>query len=273
MDVARAAVPGLRLHDGIEMPQLGFGVFQLPAKETQGSVELALEAGYRHFDTAAVYGNEKGVGAALVASGLPRGDYFVTTKLWDSERGPESTLVDFEASLGRLGLDHVDLCLLHRPGPAAEGIADAWRTLESIHREEAARTIGVSGFGIGDLELLERETETRPTINQIELHPRFQQAELRAWHASHGVATEAWGPLAQGALFDDGTIVRLAERRGKTPAQVILRWHLQRGTIVISGSVTAERIGENIDLFDFELSDREMAAIGDLDRDRRVLLR
>jgi 2,5-diketo-D-gluconate reductase A len=272
MELARAA-PGLRLHDGIEMPQLGFGVFQLPAKETQGSVELALEAGYRHFDTAAVYGNEKDVGAALVASGLPREDYFLATKLWDSEQGPEATLADFEASLGRLGLDHVDLCLLHRPGPAAEGIVEAWRTLEWIHREEAARTIGVSGFGTDDLELLEREAETRPTVNQVELHPRLQQVELRAWHASHGVATEAWGPLVQGALFDDGTIVRLAERRGKTPAQVILRWHLQRGNIVIPRSVTAERIRENIDLFDFELSDREMAAIGDLDRDRGVLLR
>jgi 2,5-diketo-D-gluconate reductase A len=273
MDVAQAAVPSLRLHDGIEIPQLGFGVFQLPAKETQGSVELALEAGYRHFDTAAAYGNEKGVGAALVASGLPREDYFVTAKLWDSQQGPESTLADFEASLGRLGLDHVDLCLLHRPGPAAEGIVEAWRALECIHREEAARTIGVAGFGIGDLELLGRGAETRPTVNQVELHPRFQQVELRTWHAAHGIATEAWGPLAQGALFDDGTIVRLAERRGKTPAQVILRWHLQRGNIVVPRSVTAERIGENIDLFDFDLSDRELAAIGDLDRDRQALLR
>jgi 2,5-diketo-D-gluconate reductase A len=273
MDVSRAAVPSFRLHDGVEIPRLGFGVFQLPAKETQGSIELALEAGYRHFDTAAAYGNEKDVGAALLASGLPREDYFVTTKLWDSQQGPESTLSDFEASLERLGLDHVDLCLLHRSGPAAEGLVEAWRTLESIHGEEAARTIGVSGFSIEELELLEREAETRPTVNQVELHPRFQQAELRAWHASRGVATEAWGQFAQGALFDDGTIVRLAEHRGKTPAQVILRWHLQRGNIVIPRSVTAERIRENIDLFDFELSDRELTAIGDLDRDRQVLLR
>jgi 2,5-diketo-D-gluconate reductase A len=272
MDVA-PAVPGLRLHDGIEMPQLGFGALRLPAKETRGSVELALEAGYRHFDTAAANGNEKDVGAALLASGLPRQDYFVTAKLWDSGQGPESTLAAFEASLGRLGLDHVDLCLIHRPGPPAEGIVGVWRTLESIHREEAARTIGVAGFGVEDLELLEREAETRPTVNQIELHPRFQQVDLRTWHAAHGIATAAWGPLAQGALLDDGTIVRLAERRGKTPAQVILRWHLQRGNIVIPRSVTAERIRESIDLFDFELSDRELAAIGDLDRDRQVLLR
>jgi 2,5-diketo-D-gluconate reductase A len=271
MDVVQA-VPGLRLHDGIEIPQLGFGALQLPAKETRGSVELALEAGYRHFDTTAVYGNEKDVGAALLASGLPRQDYFVTAKLWDSGH-PESTLADFEASLGRYGFDHVDLCLLHRSGPAEEGIVRAWRALESIHREEAARTIGVAGFGIEDLELLERESETRPTVNQVELHPRFQQVDLRTWHAAHGIATEAWGPLAQGALLDDGTIVRLAERRGKTPAQVILRWHLQRGNVVIPRSVTTERIRENIDLFDFELSDRELAAIGDLDRDRQALLR
>ena len=205
MDVAQA-VPGLRLHDGIEIPQLGFGALQLPARETQGSVELALEAGYRHFDTAAAYGNEKDVGAALVASGLPREDYFVTTKLWDSQQGPESTLADFEASLGRLGLDHVDLCLVHWPARGGQFVK-AWRALESIHREEAARTIGVSNFSVEDLELLEREAETRPTVNQVELHPRFQQVDLRTWHAAHGIATEAWGPLAQGALLDDGTIV------------------------------------------------------------------
>jgi 2,5-diketo-D-gluconate reductase A len=271
MGVTPRAVPSLRLHDGIEIPRLGFGVFQLPARETQGCVELALEAGYRHFDTAAAYGNEKDVGAALLALGLPREDYFVTTKLWDSQQSPESTLSDFEASLARLGLDHVDLCLVHRSGP--EGLVETWRTLESIHGEEAARTIGVAGLGVEELELLEREADTRPTVNQVELHSRFQRLDLRAWHASHGVATEAWGPPAQGALFDDGTIARLAEQRGKTPAQVILRWHLQRGDIVVPGAVTAERIRENIDLFDFELSDRELAAIGDLDRDRQVLLR
>ncbi len=274
MDAAhRAEVPTLRLHDGIGIPQLGFGVSRLPAKETRGTVELALEAGYRHFDTAAVHGNEKEVGAALLASGLPREDYFVTTKLWDSQQGPESMLSDFEASLGRLGLDHVDLCLVQRPGPAADGLLDVWRTLESIHGEEAARTIGASNFGVEDLELLEREAETRPTVNQIELHPRFQQVDLRTWHAAHGIATEAGSPLVQGALFDDATIVRLAERRDKTPAQVILRWHLQRGNIVIPRSVTVQRMRENIDLFDFAFSDREMAAIGDLDRDRQALLR
>lgn len=273
MAVAQATAPSLGLHDGVEIPQLGFGVFQVPPEETQGAVELALEAGYRHFDTAAAYRNEKGVGAALAASGLPREDYFVTTKLSNSQQDPQSTLTAFEASLDRLGLDHVDLYLIHWPGPSADRLVDTWRALEWIHREEAARTIGVSNFSVEDLELLERETETRPTVNQVELHPRLQQAELRVRHAAYDIATEAWSPLAQGALLVDGTIARLAKNRGKTPAQVILRWHLQLGNIVIPKSATPERIAENIEIFDFELSLREMAAIGDLDRDRRALLR
>jgi 2,5-diketo-D-gluconate reductase A len=268
--VAQAVVPSLRFHDGIGMPQLGFGVFQVSPEETQATVELALEAGYRHFDTAAAYRNESGVGAALAASGLPREDYFVTTKLSNSQQDPQSTLAAFEASLDRLGLDHVDLYLIHWPGPDTDRLGDTWRALEWIHREEAARTIGVSNFSVGDLELLERETETRPTVNQVELHPRLQQVELRAWHAAHGVATEAWSPLAQGALLVDGTISRLAKSRGRTPAQVILRWHLQLGNIVIPKSVTPERINENIEIFDFELSDREMATIGGLDGGSRA---
>lgn len=263
-------VPSIRLHDGIAIPQLGFGVFQVPPEETQGVVELALEAGYRHFDTAAAYGNEKGVGAALGASGLAREEYFVTTKLWNSQQGHNSALVAFEESLDRLGLDHVDLYLIHWPVPSEGRFVETWQAFEQIHGEEAARTIGVSNFRIEDLELLERETRTRPTINQVELHPHFQQSDLRAWHGEHGIATEAWGPLAQGELPDDETIGRLAESREKTPAQVILRWHLQLGNVVIPKSVTPERIRENIDIFDFELSGREMAAIGDLDRSRRV---
>jgi 2,5-diketo-D-gluconate reductase A len=273
MAVAQATVPSLALRDGIEIPQLGFGVFRVPPEETQGAIELALEAGYRHFDTAAAYRNERGVGAALAASGLRREDYFVTTKLSNSQQDPQSTLAAFEASLDRLGLDHVDLYLIHWPGPAADRLLDTWRAFEWLHREEAARAIGVSNFSLDELELLERETETRPAVNQVELHPRLQQAELRAWHAAHGIATAAWSPLAQGALLVDGTIARLAKERDKTPAQTILRWHLQLGNVVIPKSVTPERIGENIEIFDFELSDREMAAIADLDRDRGVLLR
>ncbi len=270
MNTAQMTIPGLRLHDGIEIPQLGLGVFQVPQEKTQSTVELALAAGYRHIDTAAAYGNEREVGAALAASGLYREDYFVTTKLWNSQQGHDPTLAAFEESLDRLGLDHVDLYLIHWPVPTEGRFVDTWRAFERIHEEEAARTIGVSNFRIEDLELLERETATRPTINQVELHPHFQQAELRAWHARRGIATEAWSPLAQGDALDDGTIVRLAENHDKTPAQVILRWHLQLGNVVIPKSVTPERIRENIDLFDFRLSDREMAAIGDLDRGSRI---
>ncbi|HEX6752438.1 MAG TPA: aldo/keto reductase [Solirubrobacterales bacterium] len=264
------AAPYLSLHDDIEIPQLGFGVFQIPPEETQAAVELALEAGYRHIDTAAAYRNEKGVGRALAASGLPREDYFVTTKLWNSQQGHDSTLMAFEASLDRLGLDHVDLYLIHWPVPTGGRFVDTWRAFERILGEEAARTIGVSNFRIEDLEVLMRETETRPTVNQIELHPRLQQANLRAWHAEHDIATEAWSPLAQGELLDDETIVRVAESHGKTPAQAILRWHLQLGNVVIPKSVTPERIRENIDIFDFELSDEDLAALEGLGRDSRI---
>lgn len=206
METAQITVPSLRLADGIEIPQLGFGVFQAPPDETQSAVELALAAGYRHVDTAAAYGNQKQVGAALSASGLPREEYFVTAGLWNSPQGHDSTLIAFEASLERLGLDHVDLYLIDRPVPTEARLAETWRACERIHGEEAARTIGVSNFRIEDLELLEREAEARPTINQVELHPRFQQTSLRAWHAARGIATEARSPLARGGLLDDETI-------------------------------------------------------------------
>jgi len=268
--MAQMTVPRISLHDGVEIPQLGFGVFQVPPEETQEVVELAFDAGYRHVDTAAAYRNEQGVGAALDAAGLPREDAFVTTKLWNSQQGHDSALAAFDASLGRLGLDYVDLYLIHWPVPTKDRFVETWRAFERIHDEGRARTIGVSNFRVEDLERLEAETETLPTVNQIELHPRFQQAELRAWHAEHGVATEAWSPLAQGDLLDEPTIVRIAERHGKTPAQAILRWHLQLGNVVIPKSVTPERIRENIEIFDFELSDEDMDAIGQLDSGGRI---
>jgi 2,5-diketo-D-gluconate reductase A len=268
--MAQLTIPRLALHDGIEIPQLGFGVFQIPPEDTQAAVEEALEAGYRHIDTAAAYRNEAGVGAALAASGLPREDVFVTTKLWNADQGHNSALAAFEASLERLGLDHVDLYLIHWPVPSKDRFIDTWRAFERIYEEEAARTIGVSNFRIEDLERLEVETDTRPTVNQIELHPRFQQHDLRSCHATHGVATEAWSPLAQGELLDDETIVRIADTHGRSPAQVILRWHLQLGNVVIPKSVTPERIRENIDIFDFELSDEEMAEFARLDRGERI---
>jgi 2,5-diketo-D-gluconate reductase A len=263
-------IPSLTLHDGVEIPQLGFGVFQVPPEDTQEVVEQALDVGYRHIDTAGAYRNEKGVGAAIAASGLAREDVFVTTKLWNTEQGFEATLAAFEASLGRLGFEYVDLYLIHWPVPSEDRYVDTWRAFERIHDEGWALTIGVSNFRVEDLERLEGDTEVRPTVNQIELHPRLQQAELRAWHADHGIVTEAWSPLAQGDLLDDETIGAIAERHGKTPAQAILRWHLQLGNVVFPKSVTPGRIRENIELFDFELSDAEMAEFERLDRGERI---
>jgi 2,5-diketo-D-gluconate reductase A len=268
--MAELTVPVLTLHDGVEIPQLGFGVFQVPPEDTQGVVEIALDAGYRHIDTAAAYRNEEAVGAALAASGLPREEVFVTTKLWNSEQGYDATLAAFEASLERLGLDHVDLYLIHWPVPTEDRFVDTWRAFERIYEEEAARTIGVSNFRIEDLERLQVETDTRPTINQVELHPGLQQAELRAWHDEHQMATEAWSPLAQGDLLDEETVVGIADRLGKTSAQVILRWHLQLGNVVIPKSVTPERIRENLDLFDFGLSEEDLAEMASLDEGRRT---
>ncbi len=268
--MAQLTVTQRTLHNGVEIPQLGFGVFQVPPEDTQEVVELALDAGYRHIDTAAAYRNEPGVGAAIAASDWAREDLFVTTKLWNSEQGYDSTLRAFEASLGRLGFDYVDLYLIHWPMPSEDRFLDTWRAFERIHEEGRARTIGVSNFRLEDLERLEVETDTRPTVNQIELHPRLQQAKLRAWHEEHQIATEAWSPLAQGELLDDETIAEIAERHDRTPAQAILRWHLQLGNVVIPKSVTPERIRENLELFDFELSDAEMAEFERLDRGERI---
>jgi 2,5-diketo-D-gluconate reductase A len=262
-------VPSLTLHDGIEVPQLGFGVFQVPPDDTQRVVEEALAAGYRHVDTAAAYRNEKGVGAGIAASGIPREEIFVTTKLWNEQQGHDSALAAFEKSLGRLGMDRVDLYLIHWPVPPQGLFVETWRAFERIHEEGRARTIGVSNFRIEDLERLGRETGTVPTVNQVELHPRFHQTELRAWHEKHEIATEAWSPLGQGAILGEPAVVEIAEHHGRTPAQAILRWHLQLGNVVIPKSATPERIRENIDIFDFELDEAEMAAIGEIDTGRR----
>lgn len=263
-------VPVLTLHDGVEIPQLGFGVFQIPPEETQEKVEEALGAGYRHVDTAAAYRNEAGVGAAIAASGVRREDVFVTTKLWNSEQGYDSTLRAFEESVGRLGTGHVDLYLIHWPLPAKDLFLDTWRAFERIQEEGGARSIGVSNFRVEDLDRLEREAEKRPTVNQVELHPRLQQPELRAWHADHDVVTEAWSPLAQGELLRDGTIETVAAHHDRTPAQAILRWHLQLGNVVIPKSSNPERIRENFEVFDFELSEDDMAALERLDAGERT---
>ncbi|MGN6201059.1 MAG: aldo/keto reductase [Solirubrobacterales bacterium] len=265
-----AEVPLLTLHDGVEMPQLGFGVFQIPPEETQERVEEALATGYRHVDTAAAYRNEAGVGAAIAASGVRREDVFVTTKLWNSEQGYDSTLRAFEKSIGRLGTGHVDLYLIHWPTPSRDLFLDTWRAFERLEEEGGARSIGVSNFRVEDLERIEQEAEQRPTVNQIELHPRLQQAELRAWHADHDIVTEAWSPLAQGELLEDETIATVAAHHERTPAQVILRWHLQLGNVVIPKSATPERIRQNFELFDFTLSEDDMAAIERLDAGERT---
>jgi 2,5-diketo-D-gluconate reductase A len=267
---ASTDTPILTLHDGVEIPQLGFGVFQIPPEETQEAVEEALGAGYRHVDTAAAYRNEAGVGAAIAATGVRREDVFVTTKLWNSEQGYDSALAAFEKSRERLGTEYVDLYLIHWPRPDADLFLETWRAFERIKEEGGARSIGVSNFRVEDLERLEREAEQLPTVNQIELHPRFQQAELRAWHADHDVVTEAWSPLAQGDLLEDGTIETVAAHHDRTPAQVILRWHLQIGNVVIPKSATPERIRENFELFDFELSEDDMAALERLDTGGRI---
>jgi 2,5-diketo-D-gluconate reductase A len=265
-----STVPALSLRDGVEIPQLGFGVFQVPPADTQGVVETALEVGYRHIDTAAAYENEAGVGAAIEASGLAREDVFVTTKLWNSEQGYDSTLRAFENSLGELGTDYVDLYLIHWPVPSGDRFLDTWRAFERIQDEGAIRTIGVSNFRIEDLERIESEAELVPTVNQIELHPRLQQRQLRAWHDEHGIATEAWSPLAQAGVLDESAIETIAANHGRTPAQVVLRWHLQLGNVVIPKSVTPERIHENFEVFDFELSEDDMDAIAQLDAGQRT---
>lgn len=265
-----STVPEVALGNGVRIPQLGFGVFQIPDEETTAAVATALEAGYRSIDTAAVYGNEQGVGRALAASGIPREELFVTTKLWNDDQGHDAALRAFDASLEKLGLDHVDLYLIHWPLPARDRYVETWRALEKIHADGRARAIGVSNFQPDHLTRLMENTDVAPALNQVELHPRLQQERLRAFHAEHGIATEAWSPLAQGGVLDEPAVTAIAEAHGKTSAQVVLRWHLQLGNIVIPKSVTPERIRQNLDVFDFALSDDEIAAIAPLNDGTRT---
>ncbi|ACZ90608.1 aldo/keto reductase [Streptosporangium roseum] len=260
----------ITLNNGVSMPQLGFGVFQVPEDETARAVTGALEAGYRSIDTAAIYGNERGVGQALAASGLPREELFVTTKVWNSDQGYDSTLAAFDASLAKLGLDHLDLYLIHWPAPARDLYGETWKAMEKLLADGRVRAVGVSNFQPAHLTRLIEAGGVVPAVNQIELHPALQQAELRDFHARHGIVTEAWSPLAQGAVLKDPAIVEIAERHGKTPAQVVLRWHVQLGNVVIPKSVTPARIRENIDVFDFSLTDGDMEAIARLDAGTRT---
>lgn len=265
-------IPTVKLNDGHDIPQLGFGVFKVDPAETERIVTDALEAGYRHIDTAAIYGNEQGVGAALEKSGIPRDELFVTTKLWNSDQGTQSALDAIDLSLEKLGLDRVDLYLIHWPRPDLDLYAETWAAMEQIRDAGKATSIGVSNFHVPHLEKLAAASSVVPAINQIELHPTFQQRELRAYGAEHGIAIEAWGPLGQGKydLLGMTPIADAAAAHGVTPAQVVIRWHLQSGIIVFPKSNSAERIGENIDVFGFELTGDQMAAIDALDAGNRV---
>jgi len=264
------AVPTVRLNDGAEIPQFGFGVFQIPAEETVTAVRTALDAGYRHIDTAQMYGNEAEVGRAIAESGVPREEIFVTTKLNNDGHGYDAALGALDESLRKLGFDHVDLFLIHWPRPQEGRYVETWTALEKLKADGKARSIGVSNFTVEHLERLAERTGTVPAVNQIELHPQFPQAALRAYHAEHGIATEAWSPIGQGGeLLQDGRLRALADEHGRSPAQVVLRWHIQLGNIVFPKSVTPERIRENIDVFDFALSADDMAVLDGLDTGSR----
>ena len=263
-------VPTLPLGESEQIPQLGYGVFQVPPKETEQPVAEALEAGYRHIDTAAAYRNEGGVGLALRTSGIPRDELFVTTKCWNDDQGYEQAKRACRESLNRLELSHLDLYLIHWPVPAHDRYVETWKAFVELQQEGLVRSIGVSNFEPEHLERVIAETGVTPAINQVELHPHFQQVGLRREHERLGVLTEAWSPLGQGLELEDPVIVEIAQAHGKTPAQTIIRWHLQLGNVVIPKSVTPSRIAENFDVFDFELSDAQMQAIDARDAGTRI---
>ncbi|WP_273793603.1 aldo/keto reductase [Brucella anthropi] len=259
-------VPTVKLNDGNHIPQLGYGVWQVGNDEAITAVSEALKAGYRHIDTAAIYGNEEGVGKAIRNSGIERGDIFLTTKLWNSEQGYEPTLKAFDTSLKKLGADYVDLYLIHWPIPSKDLFMETWRAFLRLKEEGRAKSIGVSNFRTADLERVIKESGVTPVLNQIELHPQFQQDELRLFHSKHNIATEAWSPLGQGRILEDSTLKAIAAKHGKSVAQVILRWHIETGNIVIPKSVTPARIKENFDIFDFRLNGTDHDAITKLDK-------
>ncbi|MEE3062732.1 MAG: aldo/keto reductase [Actinomycetota bacterium] len=258
------------LNDGHAIPAVGFGVFQVPPAETEQAVRTALQVGYRHIDTAAAYRNERETGRAIADSDVPRDQLYVVTKLWNSEQGYDSTLTAFDASMDRLGLDYLDLYLIHWPVPALGKFVETFKAFAHLRDQGRIRSIGVSNFEPEHLMVLIDATGMVPAVNQIELHPRYPQTELRNVHAQRGIATEAWAPLGQGALLTDPTVTAVAEGCGRTPAQVLIRWHIQLGNIVIPKSVNPARIASNFDVFDFELSADEMATISSLDDGTRL---
>jgi 2,5-diketo-D-gluconate reductase A len=263
-----STVPSITLNDGNTIPQLGFGVFQIEPEDTAKAVGEALDIGYRHIDTAEGYGNEKEVGEAIRASELDRSEIFVTSKLDNGFHEPDAAREAFDRTLSDLGFDYVDLFLIHWPLPTLYNgdFVSTWKTLEEFHSDGRARSIGVSNFQIEHLERLASETDTVPAVNQIEVHPYLTNDAVRAYGREHGIATEAWSPIAQGGVLEDPTIAQIAEKIGKTPAQVVLRWHIQRGDIVFPKTVTLSRMKENFELFDFKLDSDNMDAISALDR-------
>ena len=268
------AVPNLTLSAGtssIEIPQLGFGVWQVPEDEVVGAVSTAIDTGYRSIDTARIYGNEQGVGQAIARAEVSRDELFITTKVWNDDQGFDSTLAAFDASMKRLGLDTLDLYLIHWPTPEKDTYVDTWRALLRLREEGRVRAVGVCNFEVDHLRRLEDETGEFPAINQIELHPYLQQEELRAFHAANGILTEAWSPLASGGdVLEDEKVAAIAAKHGVTPAQAILRWHLDLGNVVIPKSVTPSRIAENFDIFGFALDDDDLAAIATLEEEHRT---
>jgi len=260
-----STIPTIRLNDGNAMPQLGYGVWRVTNEEAASTVGEAIKAGYRSIDTASIYGNEEGVGEAIAAAPVSRDELFITTKVWNDRHGYDETLRAFDESLARLKLDNVDLYLIHWPVAGSEAYRDTWRALIKLKEEGRAKSIGVSNFMVPNLQRLIDETGVTPSVNQIELHPFFQQKELRAFHKTAGIATESWSPLGQGTLLADPTLVELARKHAKTPAQIIIRWHLDNGLIAIPKSVTPSRIRQNFDVFDFELARDDLAAIEALD--------
>ena len=264
------AVPVVRLNNGVEIPQLGFGVFKVPPEQTEDVTRTAFEIGYRHVDTAQMYGNEAGVGRAVRAAGLDRDDVFVTSKLDNPNHARDDALRSFDRTLAELGFDHVDLFLIHWPLPEVGDYVETWHAMEEIYRSGRARAIGVSNFQPHHLRRLLAAAEVVPAVNQIEVHPYLVQDDVRAFGAEHGIVTEAWAPIARGRVLDDPVITTIAKRVERTPAQVTLRWAVQRGDVVFPKSVTRSRIEENFQLFDFELADDEMAEITALDRQERT---
>lgn len=265
-------VPAIALNDGTRIPQLGFGTFKIDPSETEQVVLNAIEVGYRHIDTARIYNNEAEVGKAIASSGLAREEFYVTTKLWNDDQGTDTAFAAFEASMDRLNMEYVDLYLIHWPCPAKDRYIDSWKALEQIRESGRAKSIGVSNFLVPHLERLLNETDIKPVLNQIELHPYHQQPAVAEFCREHGIAVEAWGPLGQAKypLLELPEVTQAATATGKTAAQVVLRWHLQRGNIVFPKSVSPERIAENFDVFDFQLTDQQMDAITALEREGRV---